>query len=242
MIADRLIAHRGCALLRPENTVEALRTTAEIGQSWVEIDANLLGDGTPVLFHDDFLDRLTPAAGPLAACSWKDISELDVGSHFSAEYAGERIPRLGDAIGLIDQLGLGMNLEIKVYPHYQASDIVPVVGGILQDRWSNPDQLILSSFSTEALRLLRTREPNLQLGQLWEDIPEDWEALADDLSLVSIHCDYRSLQPEQITAIKSKGLDLYCYTVNDLETGLSLLASGVDGLITDNPLLYNLEN
>ncbi|TGG90254.1 glycerophosphoryl diester phosphodiesterase [Natronospirillum operosum] len=242
MIADRLIAHRGCALLRPENTLEAMRVTADLGVPWVEIDANLLGDGTAIMFHDDYLDRLTNGSGPLAACNWQDVATLDVGSHFSTEYSAERIPRLDDAVALIDELRLGLNLEIKLYPHYAVADILPPVVAVLEKSWSRFDNLIISSFSTEALRALRALQPDWQLGQLWERIPADWAMLAEELGLVSIHCDYRYLDVATIAAIKAAGLDLYCYTVNDPTAGQVLLKAGVDGLITDNPLLFNLQD
>lgn len=239
MIAERLIAHRGCSLLRPENTLAAMRLTRDIDVQWVEIDANLLGDGTVVMFHDDVLDRLTPATGPLSACTLADVETLDVGSHFSAEYQAERFPTLADALRLIDELGLSLNLEIKVYPHFTAEQIVPAVIDVLDRHWTRFDQLIISSFSTKALQQVRQQKPDWMLGQLWEAVPDDWQVTADDLSLVSVHCDYRYLTPALTEAIKGQGLDLYCYTVNDPEQGDALWAQGVDGLITDNPLLFN---
>lgn len=241
MIADRLIAHRGCSLRRPENTLEALRHTADIGTAWVEIDANLLGDGTVVMFHDDVLNRLSNGTGSLSGCQWADVEELDVGTHFHRSYHRERLPRLADAVALTARLGLGLNLEIKVYPHFRPADIIPPVLTILQEQWVDYDRLIISSFSTEALRLVRASHPDWQLGQLWETIPDDWEVLADELGLVSIHCDYRWLRSPQIEEIRRKGLDIYCYTVNDAAAGASLLEAGVDGLITDDPLLYPQE-
>lgn len=239
MIAERLIAHRGCSLLRPENTLAAMRLTRDIDVQWVEIDANLLGDGTLVMFHDDVLDRLTPATGPLSACTLSDVEALDVGSHFSAEYSAERFPTLADALCLIDKLGLSLNLEIKVYPHFEAEQIVSGVIDVLERYWTRFDQLIISSFSTDALRRVRQHKPDWMLGQLWETVPNDWQRISEELSLVSVHCDHRYLTPARTEAIKARGLDLYCYTVNDPERGNALWAQGVDGLITDNPLLFN---
>lgn len=238
MIADKLIAHRGCSLLRPENTLAAMTLTRDIDIRWVEIDANLLGDGTVVMFHDDYLDRLTPAEGSLAEQSWDQVKDLDVGSHFSVEYQAERMPSLDTAVAHIAQLGLGLNLEIKVYPHFTAADIVPKVIAVLERQWTHFDRLIISSFDAEALRLVRAAKPDWQLGMLYEDIEDDWSTLAEELGLVSIHSHYALLKPAQATAIKAAGLDLYCYTVNDTKAGDMLWQMGVDGLITDNPLLF----
>ncbi|WLD57962.1 glycerophosphoryl diester phosphodiesterase [Salinispirillum sp. LH 10-3-1] len=238
MIADKLIAHRGCSLLRPENTLAAMTLTHEIDIRWVEIDANLVGDGTLVMFHDDYLDRLTPGTGKLAEQRWDDVKDLDVGSHFSADYQAERMPQLSEALQHIAGLRLGLNLEIKVYPSFTAADIVPKVIAALEQHWTDFDRLIISSFDADALRLVRAAKPDWQLGMLYEAIEDDWAKLANELSLVSIHSHYALLQSAQASAIKAAGLDLYCYTVNDRKAGEALWQMGVDGLITDNPLLF----
>lgn len=238
MIAAPLIAHRGCSLLRPENTLASLRHTAEIGVTWVEVDANLLGDETVVVFHDDYLDRLTPAKGPLREVGWAEVRDLDIGSHFSPAYADERMPRLQDVLVECDRIGLGLNLELKVYPHFSAQAIAEASERLLQRHWRQFDRLIISSFSVDALRTIRQLQPTWQLGLLCGGVLDDWRQIAAELNLVSIHCHYLGARPEVVSAIREQGLDIYTYTVNDSEVGEALWASGVDGLITDNPLLF----
>ena len=76
-----IIGHRGAAGLVPENTIVSLRRANIEGASWVEFDVMLSADGTPVLFHDDFVNRTTNGRGALAKLSLKKISHLmrDVG-------------------------------------------------------------------------------------------------------------------------------------------------------------------
>lgn len=52
------IAHRGGALLAPENTAAAFARAAAIGADWVETDLRLSADGALVCLHDDDLLRL----------------------------------------------------------------------------------------------------------------------------------------------------------------------------------------
>lgn len=52
------IAHRGGALLAPENTAEAFRAAATIGADLVETDLRLSADGALVCLHDADLLRL----------------------------------------------------------------------------------------------------------------------------------------------------------------------------------------
>lgn len=52
------IAHRGGALLAPENTAAAFARAAAIGSDWVETDLRLSADGALVCLHDADLLRL----------------------------------------------------------------------------------------------------------------------------------------------------------------------------------------
>lgn len=52
------IAHRGGALLAPENTAEAFRAAAAIGAELVETDLRLSADGALVCLHDADLTRI----------------------------------------------------------------------------------------------------------------------------------------------------------------------------------------
>ena len=53
------IAHRGGALLAPENTAQAFRAAAAIGADIVETDLRLSADGALICLHDADLARLT---------------------------------------------------------------------------------------------------------------------------------------------------------------------------------------
>ena len=53
------IAHRGGALLGPENTAQAFRASIEAGAELVETDVRLSADGALVCLHDADLARLT---------------------------------------------------------------------------------------------------------------------------------------------------------------------------------------
>ncbi|KDE39409.1 Glycerophosphoryl diester phosphodiesterase [Nitrincola lacisaponensis] len=238
MIANRLIAHRGCAHLAPENTLGAMRLTQQLGIDWVEIDANLVGDGTLVVFHDDELSRLSNGQGQLKSLRYADIADLDVGSHFSAEYSAERIPTLDEMLAFLAAQQFGLNLEIKRYEHFSAEQIVEPTLASLARNWQAFDRLIISSFDTEILRLIRQHQPEWQLGQLWEALPDNWQSVAESLQAVSIHLDHSQLTAEQAKAVKQAGYDLYVYTVNHPATAQRLFDMGVDGIFTDNPTLF----
>ena len=47
-----VMGHRGAPSLAPENTLAGFQACFEAGATWTETDVCLLGDGTPVIFHD----------------------------------------------------------------------------------------------------------------------------------------------------------------------------------------------
>ncbi|WP_108126501.1 glycerophosphodiester phosphodiesterase family protein [Saccharospirillum mangrovi] len=239
MIASPIIGHRGCARRAPENSLAAMTFSRDIGLDWVEIDANLLGDGTAVMFHDSTLNRLTPAKGKLTKQTWATVKDLDVGSHFSADFQAERLPSLEQALIHIRDLGLGLNLEIKHYPDVSIEHITDACIAALDQHWRDFDRLLLSSFNGEILARLHQARPNWLLGHLWERLPDNWLEVARILDLASVNLDHKTLTQAQAEAIKTAGYDLYCYTVNDRAAAVRLWDWGVDGVFTDDPALIS---
>ncbi len=72
------IAHRALhdrAQGRIENSPAAIRAALDHGYA-IEIDLQLSQDGIPMVFHDEELDRLTEAQGPLNARSASDLQAI----------------------------------------------------------------------------------------------------------------------------------------------------------------------
>ena len=230
MRSYRVIAHRGGAAHAPENTVAAFERAAEQGVSWVETDVCLLGDGTPILFHDATFERCTGAQGRVRESDWAYAATLS-----------PAIPRLDEALAAISALGLGLNLELKC--HGDESDalvdaVLPAVDVFYRD---HPAGLLVSSFAIGALERLRERRPDWPRGLICRAIPEHWRRLAADLDLVSIHPDYRSLTRDQVDAIHAAGYAIYPYTPNTRAAITRLRNWGVEGVITDDPLCAGMD-
>ncbi|MGH8730911.1 MAG: glycerophosphodiester phosphodiesterase family protein, partial [Burkholderiales bacterium] len=68
----RIIAHRGGGVLAPENTLAGLELAHNLGFLGVEFDVKLSEDGTPILLHDDTLDRTTDGRGPVTDHSYQE--------------------------------------------------------------------------------------------------------------------------------------------------------------------------
>lgn len=69
-----------------------------MGADATETDVQLTADGELVLFHDDDVDRTSDGRGPLADHCLAELHALDLGAWYGAEFAGERILSVTEAL------------------------------------------------------------------------------------------------------------------------------------------------
>lgn len=201
----------------------------------VEFDVMLSADGTPVLIHDETLDRTTDGQGLVAETPDNLLFALDAGSWFHPRFAGQRIPSLQDAAQRCRALGLAANLEIKP----SAGTDVPTAERAVRDAkglWADsPDSLLLSSFSEAALERAAALAPEFRRGLLVEAVPADWSLRCARLGASALHVDHRELTHGLVSDVRAAGLWVVAYTVNTHERAGELVGWGVDCVITDRP-------
>ena len=135
----RIVAHRGGGSLAPENTLGAIRLGASMGFKAVEFDVMLAGDGTPVVIHDETVDRTTDGHGAVPKMTYGELSRLKTANN-------ERIPKYEEVARLCRDLGLWANVEIKpAHGHERATG--DAVARMTRDLWRGaPLAPALSSF------------------------------------------------------------------------------------------------
>ena len=77
-----VIAHRGGAGLRPENTLIAFEHASHLGVDVLEFDIHRSRDGALVVIHDTTVDRTTDGHGAVAELTIDELKRLDAGAHF----------------------------------------------------------------------------------------------------------------------------------------------------------------
>jgi glycerophosphoryl diester phosphodiesterase len=223
----RIVAHRGGGALAPENTLGAIRLGASLGFRGVEFDVMLAGDSTPVLIHDETLERTTGVRGEVAATPYASLAKLDAGK-------GERIPRFEDAAELCRSLGVWANVEIKPAAGYERAT-GEAVARAARELWRGAAlQPVLSSFSVAALEAARQVAGDATIGYLVDQIPPDWHEAMRRLDCISLHCNQEKLTRESAQEVRSAGYGLLCWTVNDPAVARRLFGWGVDCLVTDS--------
>ncbi len=96
-----VVGHRGTVKFAPENTIAAFEKAIELGADLLEMDVRETKDGHLVLMHDATVNRTTDGRGAVAAMTLAEIKRLDAGSWFSADFKGERVPTLKEALAAI---------------------------------------------------------------------------------------------------------------------------------------------
>lgn len=229
----RVIAHRGGGLLAPENTLAGMKLARNLGFLGVEFDVKLTEDGTPVLMHDETLERTTDGSGLVAETSYADIADLDAGAWFGNEYIGEPVPSFAAASALCREADLWANVEIKPSPGSER-ETGEVVARMAKMLWAGADlPPLLSSFSPLALEAAAVEAPELPRALLVTEIPPNWQALMQRLQCVALHVSHPHLNAAHVKAVHSAGYGVLAYTVNDSELALDLLEWQVDALVTD---------
>ena len=235
-----VVAHRGYSAVAPENTLAAIREAIKSGASGCEFDVYACRGGTVVLMHDKTVDRTTNGMGPVTELSLKQLQQLDAGSWKHARYAGECVPTLTEALNLLKGTGCQPVIEIKMEGiSKQVVDDVRTLNMV--------DQVAVIAFSETVVREIRELEPLITCAWLCSKTlvgtpteQADWlEARADACHAKLLDLNFNMLSPELIVELKSRGLGVWTWTVNEAVVMRALRQWGVDSITTDRPDLLS---
>lgn len=241
-----VIGHRGYPTVAPENTLAAFRHALQAGADLVELDYHHSRDGVPVVIHDSTLDRTTDAPARWSGRDLRvdardaaDLLTLSAGANFQPAFPAEKVPSLVQALDFIQKQGVTLIERKAGNPEALAE--------ILRSR-ALVNQLVVQAFDWDFLRSFHQLLPDQVIGALGPPSSRDGRKLTDPEKALSASW-LREIQQlgaqlavwnRQVDASAVKeahrlGLKVWVYTINDHETAASLLAMGVDGIITDNP-------
>lgn len=96
-----IIAHRTSPLDAAENSLDGIRTSAELGADYVEIDVRRTRDGVPVMVHDALLLRTTLRPWPVSWSTARGLGRARLrGSQQTVPTFAEAVDALPDGLGV----------------------------------------------------------------------------------------------------------------------------------------------
>lgn len=236
-----IIAHRGNGVIAPENTLAAYQQAFEDGAEMVETDVNISKDDHLVIIHDSTLDRTTNLSGNVHDYTLDELQQADAGAWFNAEFKGERIPTVQDAMLFSKEKGMAMCFEVKGLGTLRSTQIARRLVQLIQDHDAF-DRIFLSSYYHEALAVAKNLAPHLMLApeRLPDDVePEIQEALrqAQSLNAEVLQLHYRFLYPDILKSLHEAGIAVWAWPTTTEEEIIPAIRTGTDGVMGDDPAL-----
>ena len=244
-----VIAHRGASGYAPEHTLASYERALQFGADYIEVDLQMTTDDELIALHDETLERTTdagevfPAREPWMAGAFtlEEVKQLDAGSWYGEEYAGQEVPTLQEVIDLVgDEADLYIETKSpEVYPGMEER----LLEVLAENDLGGDEGVILQSFSDESLQILREQDGDIPLVQLYspdmqaEQDEAGWEETLDEVAGYAdgFGPDKDLVTPELVAAAHERDLIVHPYTVNERADMLEMLNAGVDGLFTDLP-------
>lgn len=235
-------AHRGWALLWPENSLGAFRNAIALGVDLLELDVHLSRDDELVVIHDPLLERTTTGTGPVGERTAAELRALRLRDP-SGAVTEEAIPLLDEVLALAAPSLVGLLVEIKVdaqgapYPGIEEKVLMAL------ERRRVLERATLGAFQHDTLRRVLQLRPEVpvagfasrpRLLQKRSTVAREIEALR------KLGATYVGLRQELVTAkaveqARAAGLRVGVWVVNEPEAMKRFVELGVGILITDRP-------
>jgi glycerophosphoryl diester phosphodiesterase len=226
------IAHRGASGITPENTRLAFVKALDLAADMIEFDVQLTRDETPIVFHDETLERTTNGSGRVSETDFETIARLDAGSWFAASFTDVEVPTLEEVLSLMGGK-IAFNIELK--PDRRIDALVRRVVTAVA-RFDLFHAVIFSSFDVAAMHALRVLVPDARIGVLCEKNGlEGALAQAEELGAEALHPAVSMVDTTVVAEAHARKLAVYPWTANEPGEIALLRALGVDGIFTDFP-------
>lgn len=226
----KVMAHRGASTEAPENTMAAFQKAIDDMADYIELDVQLTNNGEVIVMHDSNAYRTTGVDANIVNMTYKEVKTLDAGSWFSDEYVGENVPSLKEVLELT-QGKIKLNIELK--PADNGTALAKNTVRIIE-KYNMVNDCVITSFSESALKAVKTYNQEIKVGYILSAAYGDFYDMKN-VDFFSVNAAF--LSKRTIDAIHNSGKRVYAWTVNNKESIKNLTNKGVDGIITDNPVL-----
>ena len=228
-----IIAHRGLSAAAPENTAHSIRAAVKAGINLVEFDISESRDGTPVLMHDDTVNRMTDGTGKVKNFTYYELLKMKFDNGANLEKYGDvRITSAEEALEICDSSMVVPVLDIKDISEECEKRLFEMI----EDK-ALPTIPIIISFDGERLVKLKKQYPDYKYMYLVSQITDESIKFCNDNGLgIDFNANNNKNSDEDIKKLAESDMQVACWTVDDIEQFEKLVNLGVK-LITSNVLV-----
>lgn len=223
-----ITAHRGASVLYPENTMAAFEGAWKMGADWIELDVQQSKDGEIIVIHDTNFKRTAGIDANTWELTSEEIADLEAGSFFSPDYAGEPVPFLSEVAAFSKERGIKLNIELKPTGH--ETDFEKGVIDIIREAGIE-DSCVITSQAYEVLENVKAYDKEIStvyvMSLAYGDITQ--LTAADHFSVEASNA-----TESLISRVHGAGKKLFVWTVNTKESITKMAERNVDNIITDN--------
>lgn len=190
--------------------------------------------GTPVLLHDDTLDRTSSGGGPVEALTVDQLRRLDAGSWFGSEFRGERIPTFGEALEELRPSSAVVYAEVKGYRQVEDLDLM---ARIAMDM-AMSERLVFISLDFGIVDRLAEQDPRARMGYVLDRHHQFQGAVRKARAmggrgLVDLKYTMILEDPLLVPRARAQKVDLAVWTVNRVDEAAALYEAGVRRFTTN---------
>jgi glycerophosphoryl diester phosphodiesterase len=248
-----VLAHRGGAALRPENTLAAFRHALSLGVDVLEFDMNVTADGRLAIHHDSTVnpDICEPAPrsgvrpGPIALLTFEQILQFDCGSRLrpaSPRFVpspGEKMPSLEAFLENVRGSRALLLGETKM-PGAGAPPVDPVRFIQLVDeqlrKYGVANRFILQSADYRTIDAMRARNPGVRTCLLnSRRFKPDYLDIARRHGATHLMTRAGDIDREGVGKLRAAGIVVYSGTANTPAEWKEYVELKMDGILTDDP-------
>ena len=231
-----VIAHRGFSSVAPDNTVGSFTKAITAGCDQIKLDVQMTKDGAIVVFHDMDLSYITGEKGKIGDYYFSEVSNINVGSYYGYDdFQEENIPRLQDALDLVKNRDVKINLELKNIGKNETF-VRRVVGLVTINHLE--DKVIFSSFRYDYLEIIKSIDPDLKTEYVSDS--GDYEELVTKYPADYYNLRFTNVTKSTVDMLHYYSKKVFVWTVNDVESMKMALDMDVDGVVTNCPDLLEM--
>lgn len=249
-----VIAHRGGAALRPENTLSAFRHALDLKVPILEFDMNMTADGQIVIHHDSSVNasicKADPKSevqpGPIGLLKLAELLQFDCGSFIRPKsplfksVPGQRMSTLDEFLTLVRDQPVLLLGETKM-PNPDAAyapDPVKFVSAIdaAVQKYGLEKRFILQSFDYRTIDAMYQKNPRIARCLLGaRRFRPKYLEIARKHHATHLMLRYDDISLEDLRELRIQGLKIYSGTSNLPSEWEKYVDLKVDGILTDDP-------